>query len=111
MGAPVLLQQVESNGRRFVLRRCSQGMFPFEVSEVTKDNHFVDHSSYRLRSLAERELESRVAWAKSGWHSMDAITAHLREKHGPIHERPLSAADQYRAENPLLPSCMPDHHS
>lgn len=113
MSAPALLQQVESNGRRFVLRRCSQGMFPFEVSEQTSDGHFIDHHSYRLQSLAEMDLERRVVLARRkpvSEMTFAEVVADLREKYGAL-ERHLSAADQYRAENPMSPSCMPDHHS
>lgn len=103
-----LLSSTTVAGRTFVLR-SRPGVFAFEVSEV-RAGIYSAHSSYRLRALADAELAKRVSWAAEGWHSFDAIQAELRERNGPVDEHPLSGYERYRAENPMVPSCMPDHH-
>lgn len=120
MSAPVILRDVAVGGRRFVLRQSS-ARFPFEVSEVV-GAYFTEHQAYRLEVLAEHDLEARVREVTDAVElerlrakpvselTMRELDKVLRAKRGPIHERQLSAADQYRAEHPLALSCMPDHH-
>lgn len=101
-----ILQTFHANGRTFVIREGA-GRFPFEVSELT-DGLNVEPSSYRLFTLAERELAIRISWSQVGFCSKDAIESHFRAKHAGQFCEPLSLAAESRLEHSSQPSCMPE---